>query len=476
MIAGFEAPPPPTRSRPIPRSIQPTLGGLPYGLHAKGHQSRHEIRLSLSRSPPLANEFHRLGRTVALPPRGFGWRSSKKVVVEQAREAIGVHLASESKPTVAIHALRAPGEKSNHFVDQNVRRPNIEGTNLFRVMARREPSDVGDASQVQHQSTFVGGGHGRKMKKWSERSSLATRGEVPGTKIRNHAAAGPLRNHRSVRDLQTAAHIRVMRHGLPVGRNPVDIPHLHAALPKKRKRCSREGLTHFNIEFPQISQRIRRRFRSGQSVNPLPEFGFERKLPVVHKAKRARLAVVGPLDKGSVDGVRRGPRHQANPIHDAMVGGVGRETRRSPLAKKQRLTETGRSRILRSARPSFGAVSQHLESQSFRHPLASAPEHPGPRNESRPRLSSRKSEHPGMNDASRTQGWAICIGVAVLALGFLIGLLQQSYWAIALPIAILVFFVLGLAGWVGFTIATIQVDAENIAEIPTESTDGETSS
>ena len=66
--------------------------------------------------------------------------------------------------------------------------------------------------------------------------------------------------------------------------------------------------------------------------------------------------------------------------------------------------------------------------------------------------------------------------VAVLALAFVIGLLQQSYWAIALPIGALVFFVLGLAGWVGFTIATIQVDAENTAEIPSESTDGETSS
>ncbi|MED5262864.1 MAG: hypothetical protein VX574_10745 [Myxococcota bacterium] len=81
-----------------------------------------------------------------------------------------------------------------------------------------------------------------------------------------------------------------------------------------------------------------------------------------------------------------------------------------------------------------------------------------------------------MNDASRTQGWAICIGVAVLALAFVIGLLQQSYWALALPIAVLVFFVLGLAGWVGFTIATIQVDAENTAEITPESSDGETSS
>lgn len=86
-----------------------------------------------------------------------------------------------------------------------------------------------------------------------------------------------------------------------------------------------------------------------------------------------------------------------------------------------------------------------------------------------------------MNDASRTQGWAICIAVALLALWFLIGLFQESYWALALPVAVLVFFVLGLAGWVGYTIATIQVDAESLVDPPTSATtnpptDGETSS
>jgi hypothetical protein len=65
-----------------------------------------------------------------------------------------------------------------------------------------------------------------------------------------------------------------------------------------------------------------------------------------------------------------------------------------------------------------------------------------------------------MNDASRTQGWTICAAAAGLALVFLIGILSGSYWAIALPVAVLVFFVLGLAGWVGYTIATIQVEAE----------------
>ena len=63
-----------------------------------------------------------------------------------------------------------------------------------------------------------------------------------------------------------------------------------------------------------------------------------------------------------------------------------------------------------------------------------------------------------MRDSSRTQGTAICVGVGILGLWFLVGLLRQSYWAIALPVAVLVAFVLGLTFWVGYTIATIQVE------------------
>jgi hypothetical protein len=70
-----------------------------------------------------------------------------------------------------------------------------------------------------------------------------------------------------------------------------------------------------------------------------------------------------------------------------------------------------------------------------------------------------------MNDASQTQGWAICIGSAALAFFFLLGILNGSYWAIALPVAILTFFVLGLAGWVGYTIATIQVEPDPAPEV-----------
>ncbi|MCG8592224.1 MAG: hypothetical protein MJE66_23270 [Proteobacteria bacterium] len=63
-----------------------------------------------------------------------------------------------------------------------------------------------------------------------------------------------------------------------------------------------------------------------------------------------------------------------------------------------------------------------------------------------------------MDDASRTQGWAICIGAGVLAFLFLLGVLNGSYLALAIPVTILTLFVLGLAGWVGYTIATIRVE------------------
>jgi len=78
-----------------------------------------------------------------------------------------------------------------------------------------------------------------------------------------------------------------------------------------------------------------------------------------------------------------------------------------------------------------------------------------------------------MNDASRTQGWAICIGAGVLAFLFLVGILNHSYWALALPVAVLTFFVLGLAGWVGYTIATIQVEPDPAPEVLSTDSPGE---
>ena len=69
-----------------------------------------------------------------------------------------------------------------------------------------------------------------------------------------------------------------------------------------------------------------------------------------------------------------------------------------------------------------------------------------------------------MTDSSRAQGGLICVAVVVLAALFLGGLFRESYWALALPVAALVCFVLGLAFWVGWTIATVRVEPEPAAE------------
>ena len=74
-----------------------------------------------------------------------------------------------------------------------------------------------------------------------------------------------------------------------------------------------------------------------------------------------------------------------------------------------------------------------------------------------------------MNDSSRAQGVAICVAAAVLGLVFLSGLLGGAYWAVAIPVAILLAFVLGLTFWVGWTIATIQVEPESDPAPPTAS-------
>ena len=65
-----------------------------------------------------------------------------------------------------------------------------------------------------------------------------------------------------------------------------------------------------------------------------------------------------------------------------------------------------------------------------------------------------------MTHSTRNQGAWICGGAGALALLFLIGVLRGSYFALAVPVAILVFFVLGLAFWVGWTILSVQVEPE----------------
>jgi hypothetical protein len=65
-----------------------------------------------------------------------------------------------------------------------------------------------------------------------------------------------------------------------------------------------------------------------------------------------------------------------------------------------------------------------------------------------------------MTPNTRNQGALICGGAGLAALLFVLGILQGSYWALAIPVAILVFFVLGLTFWVGWTILTVQIEPE----------------
>ena len=70
-----------------------------------------------------------------------------------------------------------------------------------------------------------------------------------------------------------------------------------------------------------------------------------------------------------------------------------------------------------------------------------------------------------MNETSRNQGWAITGAAAIAALLFVIGILNGSYVALAIPVAIVTLFALGLVAWVGYTIATIQVEADATPEV-----------
>ena len=70
-----------------------------------------------------------------------------------------------------------------------------------------------------------------------------------------------------------------------------------------------------------------------------------------------------------------------------------------------------------------------------------------------------------MNQTSRNQGWAITAAAGVAAFLFVLGILNGSYLALAIPVAIVTLFALGLVAWVGYTIATIQVEADASPEV-----------
>jgi hypothetical protein len=70
------------------------------------------------------------------------------------------------------------------------------------------------------------------------------------------------------------------------------------------------------------------------------------------------------------------------------------------------------------------------------------------------------SSRSAADEGSRVLGGLVCLAATLAGVLFLYGLSVGSYWALALPLAALVLFVLGLVFWVGWTIATVQIEAE----------------
>jgi len=57
---------------------------------------------------------------------------------------------------------------------------------------------------------------------------------------------------------------------------------------------------------------------------------------------------------------------------------------------------------------------------------------------------------------ARRSGVLICLGSATVAVLFVAGLAQGSYWALALPVTVAVLGALSLAFWIGYTINTVR--------------------
>jgi hypothetical protein len=81
-----------------------------------------------------------------------------------------------------------------------------------------------------------------------------------------------------------------------------------------------------------------------------------------------------------------------------------------------------------------------------------------------------------MTDSSRVQGGLICIGAAIVGAVFLLGLIRGAWWAVAIPVGLLLAFVLGLTFWVGWTIATVPVEPEPDPDAPPPATEPDSDS
>ncbi len=65
-----------------------------------------------------------------------------------------------------------------------------------------------------------------------------------------------------------------------------------------------------------------------------------------------------------------------------------------------------------------------------------------------------------MKSYSRVQGIVLCLITVLAAVLFLVGLAMESYWAVAIPVAIGFLWLLGLGFWIGWTLVTIKVEPD----------------
>lgn len=65
------------------------------------------------------------------------------------------------------------------------------------------------------------------------------------------------------------------------------------------------------------------------------------------------------------------------------------------------------------------------------------------------------------DETSRILGGMVCLAAVLALFLFLYGLSVQSYWALAVPVAAVLLFVLALVFWIGWTIMTVQVSASD---------------
>lgn len=81
---------------------------------------------------------------------------------------------------------------------------------------------------------------------------------------------------------------------------------------------------------------------------------------------------------------------------------------------------------------------------------------------------------PERDENSRALGGLVCLGTLLVGALFLYGLASQSYWALAIPVAALLLFVLSLVFWIGWTVMTVEIDAQGAPLDPEAATSAAT--